>query len=124
MDGVGQGLDRRDDDRVAGVDAERIDVLHRAHGDARVVGVAHDLVLDLLPADEALLDHDLADRAGAQAGAHDLAVGGLGLDDAAAGAAERERRADDGRQADRVEGLLGRALAFLGLAPSTMKLGA
>ena len=93
----------RDDDRVAGVDAERVDVLHRAHGDARVVGVAHDLVLDLLPADEALLDHDLADRAGAQAGPDDLAVRRLGLDDAAAGAAQREGRADDGRQADRRE---------------------
>ena len=93
VDRVGQRLDRRDDDRIAGVDAERVDVLHRADGDARVVGVAHDLVLDLLPADEALLDHDLADRAGAQAGADALAIGGLGLDDAAAGAAERERRA-------------------------------
>ena len=91
--GVGQRLDRRDDDRVAGVDAERVDVLHRADGDARVVGVAHHLVLDLLPADEAALDHDLADRARAQAGADALAVGRLGLDDAAAGPAERERRA-------------------------------
>ena len=67
VNGIGQGLDRRDDDRVAGVDAERVDVLHRADGDARVIGVAHHLVLDLLPADEALLDHDLADRAGPQA---------------------------------------------------------
>ena len=91
--GVGQRLDRRDDDRVAGVDAERVDVLHRAHGDARVVRVAHDLVLDLLPADEAALDHDLADRAGAKAGADPLAVLRLGLDDPAAGPAERERRA-------------------------------
>ena len=99
--GVGQRLDGRDDDRVAGVDAERVDVLHRADGDARVVGVAHHLVLDLLPADEALLDHHLADRAGAQAGPDPLAVGRLGLDDAAAGPAERERRADDRRQADR-----------------------
>ena len=74
VDGVGQRLDRRDDDRIAGVDAERVDVLHRADGDARVVGVAHDLVLDLLPADEAPLDHDLADRAGAQAGPDPLAV--------------------------------------------------
>ena len=53
----------RDDDRVAGVDAERIDVLHGADRDARVIRVAHDLVLDLLPADEAALDHDLADGA-------------------------------------------------------------
>ena len=96
------------------MDAERIDVLHRAHRDARVVGVAHDLVLDLLPADEAALDHDLADRARAQAGPDDLAVGGLGLDDAAAGAAERVGRPDDRRQADRVERHLRRVLALLG----------
>ena len=60
VDLVGERLDRRDDDRVAGVDAQRVDVLHRAHGDARVLVVAHDLVLDLLPADEAALDHHLA----------------------------------------------------------------
>ena len=46
----------------------------RADRDARVVGVAHDLVLDLLPADEVALDHDLADRAGAQAGPDALVV--------------------------------------------------
>ena len=104
MDGVGQRLDRRDDDRIARVDAQRVDVLHRAHGDTRVVGVAHDLVLDLLPADEASLDHHLADRAGAQAGADALAVGRLGLDDAATGPAERERRSDDRREPDLPQG--------------------
>src|SRR4029078_13468425 len=67
VDLVGQRLDPRPDDRVARVYAQRIDVLHRAHGDARVLGVAHDLVLDLLPADEAALDHDLLDPAGAEA---------------------------------------------------------
>ena len=111
MDRVGQRLDRGDDDRVAGMHAERIDVLHRAHGDARVIGVAHDLVLDLLPADEALLDHDLADRARPQARPDPLAIGRLGLDDATAGAAEGEGRPDDGRQADRRECLVGRAVA-------------
>ena len=51
-----------------------------------------------------LLDHDLADRAGPEAGPDALAVGGLGLDDPAAGAAEREGRPDDRRQADRRRG--------------------
>ena len=95
-----------------GVDAERIDVLHAAHRDARVVGVAHDLVLDLLPADEAALDHHLADRAGPQPGPDPLAVRRLGLDDPATGPAERERRPDDGRQADRRERRVGRAVAL------------
>ena len=114
VDRVGQGLDRRHDDRIAGVDAQRIDVLHRAHGDARVVGIAHHLVLDLLPADEALLDHDLADRARPEPGADPLPVGGLGLDDAAAGPAEREGGPDDRRQADRRERLVRRAVAGRG----------
>ena len=114
MDRVGQRLDRRDDDRVAGVDPERVDVLHRADGDARVVGVAHDLVLDLLPADEAALDHDLADRARPEAGPDPLAVGRLGVDDAATGAAQRERRADDRGQADLAQRRVGRCVALLG----------
>ena len=111
VDRVRQRLDGRDHDRVAGVDAERVDVLHRAHGDAGVVGVAHHLVLDLLPADEALLDHDLADRARAEARPDPLAVGVLGADDAAAGATERERRPDDRRQTDLLERQVGRCPA-------------
>ena len=82
---------------------ERVDVLHRADRDARVVGVAHHLVLDLFPADEAALDDHLADRAGPEPGPDPLPVGGLGLDDPAAGPAEGERRADDRRQADLAE---------------------
>ena len=113
VDGVGERLDGGDHDRVAGVDAERVHVLHRADGDARVVGVAHHLVLDLLPADQALLDHHLADRAGAQAGPDPFPVGGLRLDDPAPGAAEREGRPDDRRQADRGKGGVARDGAIL-----------
>ena len=114
VDRVRKRLNGRDHDRVAGVNTERIDVLHRAHRDARVLGVAHHLVLDLLPADEALLDHHLADRAGPQPGPDPLAVGLLGLDDAAAGPAEGERRADDRGQPDRRERLVGGRRAGLG----------
>ena len=110
MHGIGQRLDRRHDDRIAGVDAERIDILHGAHGDARVVRIAHDLVFDLLPTDEASLDHDLADRTRPQTRTDAFAVGGLRLDDAAAGPAEREGRADDGGQADRRQGLVRRGV--------------
>ena len=112
VDGVGERLDRGDDDRVAGVDAERVDVLHRADGDARVVRVAHDLVLDLLPADQAALHHDLPDRARPQPGPDPLAVGRLCLDDPTTGATQRERRADDGRQADLRERLVGRGVSL------------
>ena len=49
-------------DRVAGVDPHRIEILDRAD-DHHVVGaVAHDLELELLPADDALLDEHRADR--------------------------------------------------------------
>jgi hypothetical protein len=41
------------------VDAHRVEVLHVADGDAVVARVAHDLVLDLLPAREVLLHEDL-----------------------------------------------------------------
>ena len=41
------------------MDAERVEVLHVAHGDAVVVAVAHHLIFYLLPTFEALLDEDL-----------------------------------------------------------------
>ena len=59
-----QRLRRRDDDRLAGVDPQRIEVLHVADGDAVVARVAHDFVLDLLPAAQALLDQHLRHAAG------------------------------------------------------------
>ena len=46
---VGQRLRWRDDDTVTRVDAQRVKVLHVAHGDAVVAAIAHHLVLDLLP---------------------------------------------------------------------------
>ena len=57
---VRQCLARRDDDALAGVDPHRIEVLHVADGDAVVEAVADDLVLDLLPAFQILLDQHLA----------------------------------------------------------------
>ena len=100
MDRVRQRLDGRDDDRVAGVDAERVHVLHRTDRDAGVVRVAHHLVFDLLPADQALLDHDLVDRTEAQAGANALPIGLGRVHYAAARATEREGGADDRGQPD------------------------
>ena len=56
---VRQRLRRRNDDRVARVHAERVEVLHVAHGETVVLAVAHDLVLDLLPAAQVLVDQNL-----------------------------------------------------------------
>ena len=56
---VGERLRRRDDDRVAGVDAKRVKVLHVAHGDAVVAVVADHLVLELLPPAQVLVNEDL-----------------------------------------------------------------
>jgi hypothetical protein len=53
---VGQRLRRRDRDRVAGVHAHRVEVLDRADDDAVVLLVAHDLHLELFPAEQRLLD--------------------------------------------------------------------
>ena len=56
---IGERLRRGDDERLAGVNAERVHIFHVADGDAVVHAVTHDLVLDLLPAAEPLLDEDL-----------------------------------------------------------------
>ena len=77
---VGQRLRRRHRDRVAGVDAHRVDVLDRADDHDVVVAVAHHLELELAPADHRLLDQDLVDRAGGEALGDDLAQLRLGRD--------------------------------------------
>ncbi len=97
---VGQRLRRRHRDRVAGVDAHRVDVLDRADDHHVVVAVAHHLELELAPADHRLLDQDLVDRARGEPLGDDLAQLGLGVPDAAALAAHGEGRADDRGQRD------------------------
>ena len=62
--------------------------------------VAHDLVLDLLPAGDALLDQNFVNARVHDAGSRDFAQLLPGVGDAAAGAAERVRRTDDDRQTD------------------------
>ena len=97
---VGQRLGRGHGDRVAGVHAHRVDVLDRADDHAVVGAVAHDLELELLPPGDRLLDEDLADRAGRDAGDGE-AVELLGRGgDAGAATAEDVGRADDDRQPD------------------------
>ena len=56
---ITEGLRRRDDDTVTSVDAEGIEVLHVADGNAVISGIADDLVFGLLPALERLFDENL-----------------------------------------------------------------
>ena len=92
---VGERHLRRDGDRVAGVDAHRVEVLDRADDDDVVAPVADHLELELVPAPHRLLDQHLADRALAQAALDLRAQLGRRGDEAAAVAAEREGRPDD-----------------------------
>ena len=57
--GVGEGLRRRNHDTLAGVDAQRVEVLHVTDRDAVVEAVAHHLVFHFLPALQTLLHQDL-----------------------------------------------------------------
>jgi len=57
---AGEGLARGDNDALAGVDAHGIKIFHVADREAVVVLVADDLEFDLFPAEQVLLDQDLA----------------------------------------------------------------
>ena len=105
---VGKRHLRGDRDRVARVDAHRVEVLDRADDDDVVAHVAHDLELELVPADQRLLDEHLAHRALLQAALQEPreVVGRPG--DAAAVAAEGEGRAQDEREREVGGQLVGR----------------
>jgi hypothetical protein len=85
--------------------AHRVDVLDRADDDAIVGSVAHHLHLVLFPAEHRFLNQHFGSRRGVDAALDDLDELLLVVGDAAAGAAERERRPDDRRQADIFERL-------------------
>mmetsp|Transcript_53358 Transcript_53358/g.126154 ORF Transcript_53358/g.126154 Transcript_53358/m.126154 type:complete len:499 (-) Transcript_53358:1442-2938(-) len=102
---VGERLRGRDDNRLAGVDAHRVEVLHVADGHAVVVGVTHDLVLGLLPALDGLLHKHL--RAGGQSDLHQRLELRLVVRKARAEAAEGEGSARDEGVADDLGGLEG-----------------
>jgi hypothetical protein len=104
---VGQGQGRGDGDRVAGVDAHRVDVLDRADDDAVVRRVADHFHLVFLPAQDAFLDQHLGGRRQVQAAGDDLLEFLDIVGDAAAGAGQGEGRADDGRQADELQAVAG-----------------
>ena len=100
---VGQGQRRRHGDRIAGVDAHRVDVLDRADDDAVVPLVADHLHLEFLPAEHRFLDQDLMGRRGIEAAGDDGVELVAVIGDAGAGAAKGIARADDGRQAGVLE---------------------
>ena len=91
---------RGDDNAVAGVHADGVEVFHAAHGDDVAGAVAHGLKLDLLPAVDIALDEDLRDRGRIEAGLCDERELLCAVGHAAARTAERERRTDDDGIAD------------------------
>ena len=97
---VRQRLARSDDDAVARVDADGVEILHVADDDAVVRAVAHDLVLDFLPPGDALFQKHLADHAELEPLAADVAELLEGVRNASARAAERVGGAHDDRKAD------------------------
>src|SRR6202021_2830125 len=64
---VGERLDRRDGDGIAGVDAHRVDVFDGADDDDVIRLVAHYLELVFLPAEDGLLDEHFGDGGGVEA---------------------------------------------------------
>ena len=100
---VGQGQRRRDRDRIPGVDAHRVHILDRADDDGIVRPVADHLHLIFLPAEDGFLDQHLVGRRGLEAAADDVLELLAIIGDAAAGAAQREAGADDGREPDMLQ---------------------
>ena len=52
---VSEGLRRSDDDGLAGMNTQRVEILHITNGDTVVISVAHDLIFDLFPSLQGLL---------------------------------------------------------------------
>jgi hypothetical protein len=89
--------------------AHRVEVLDGADDDAVVRSVADDFHFVLLPTEERLLDEELVRGRELEAAFADLDEALHVVGDAAAGAAERERRTDHGREAELRLKLLGLA---------------
>ena len=106
---VVQRLPRGHDDGLARMDAHRVEVFHVADSDAVVAPVPHDLVFDLFPAPQALLDQHLG-HAACEGAAQRLVEVGLALHDAATQSAQGEAAAHHHGEAD----LAGRGPCFVG----------
>ena len=97
--------DRRHNDGVARMHADRVDVFHTADRDGVVGAVAHDLELDLLIALDALLDQHLMHRRKTECLCTRFAKLFFVVGKTAARAAERKRRTQHHGVADRLGGL-------------------
>ena len=72
---VGQGLRGTDDDRVTGMDSNRVNIFHITDGDGCVVTVTHDFVFNLFISLNAFFNQHLMDRRQLQGVFHDRAKG-------------------------------------------------
>ena len=97
---VRKGLGGCHHDTITCVHAYRVEVFHIADGDAVVIAVTHDLVLDFLPAGHAALDEHLAYHGVVEALDDNLNEFFLILCNAAAGTAHGVGRTHDYRVAD------------------------
>src|SRR5690606_34769976 len=95
---VGERLGGGDGDGVARVHTHGVEVLDGADDHDVVVAIAHHFQFVFLPADDRLIDEDLSGHGGVQAAADDVLELLAVVGDAATGAAEGERGADDGGQ--------------------------
>ena len=92
---VGQGLRGSHYDALARMDAQRVEILHVADGDAVVVAVAYDLVFNLFPAPERFLHQHLR-REGEGLPGRRLELGRIVAEAGAQSAQRISRPQDDG----------------------------
>ena len=95
---IGERLRRSDGDGVAGVRAHGIEVLDGADDDDVVGQVAHQLQLVFLPAEHGFFEQDFVYGREIEAARQQFQQLFAVVGDAAAGAAERERRPQDDRE--------------------------
>ena len=80
--------------------AHGVHILDRADDNGVVGAVAHDLHLEFLPTDDGFFDQHFVGGRNVETMLHDVEEFLAVIGDAAAGAPERERGADDRRQSD------------------------
>ena len=64
---ISEGDSRGDDNRVAGVHANGVEVFHGADSDGVAFGIANDFEFDFLPTADAFFNENLVNRGGLQA---------------------------------------------------------